>query len=233
MKIDLLVPTRKRVRRLLAEFLPSLKNTAKPYNVHLCLYRDLDDAETAEAEPQIKALWPDVQVVTGQPRMLTDTWNAMAKVTSGGIVCAGNDDMYFATPEWDMNIIRLAKECKDRILLLWCDDGISGRKVSVFPFVTRRVVELLGCLYHDFEAIYCDTWLHEVMTAVKRAAFIDGIKIFHNHPSKNPAWADETYLRDRALRKARDELRWVFGQADRDREKAVLHDAIRAFANGL
>lgn len=176
--ISVLIPTRGRpgplacTVRLLRQLATTLDR------IEILLYVDDDDPVDYEGE-----VWPKFsargarrvpgRVIRG-PRFgyerLNECFNRLAAEATGRWRLIWNDDVYMATPFWDLVLDGARDEVA--VALTECN---HGRSPCIFPFFTRGYYETVG---HVSLNAHSDTWLEEVGTEAGIAVALP-ITVFH------------------------------------------------------
>ncbi len=179
--ISVIVPTRGRIRQL-DRMLTSLWRTAgDPTCVEVILRMDLDDLETYEP------LAPDarVHIVVGERlngyATLATLTNEAARAAAAPLILVVNDDVEFQTPAWDLALQAAAAAYPDGIFNLGVTTMNAGK--FVFPCVSRRQIDVLGCLF-DERLVYTDIWLRDVVKPFGRAIRVPEVRIEHHWEGK-------------------------------------------------
>lgn len=182
-KISVLVPTRKRLRRL-DTLLNSFHATAAAAE-DIVFRVDQDDAASID-------FLVDYQVVVGQRLSGYDSmptfFNELAAAASGDVLMCGNDDMVFRTEGWAPKILEEANKYPDGLFNL----GVSTHNETHFPFstVSRKIVERLGFIW-DPTIFWGDIYLRDVMAWFGRSIMVPDVQIDHDWAGYVP---DEVFL---------------------------------------
>jgi hypothetical protein len=225
--ISILCPTRKRPANLI-RLLQSIDLTidGRPDAFELICYVDNDDFSYSTDAPEFRR----IKWVKGPRIVMSDMWNELIPHATGDIFMLCGDDVIFRTPGWNAIVEDAFAASKDKILVVFGDDGGPGGKFfASLPFVHRRWVEIVGYFAGPgYSADFADTWPNDVADLLgrkKRLPFV----IEHLHPVWGKAAFDEVYL-ETAQRKVRDatEQRYADRMPQRiaDAEKlrgAMLH----------
>jgi hypothetical protein len=219
--ISLLVPTRKRPERL-RQMVQSVLETAAFMPEILCYITTDDESYDGQTPPEVK-------VIRGPRLIMSDLWNALVPHARGDIFMLCADDVIFRTNSWDLEISRAFKDCRDKILLVFADDGSpNGKRFASLPFVSRKWVETVGYFTGPgFSADYSDTWPFDVATMLGRVKYVP-VLIEHMHHVWNKAKIDETYQENQE-RMARDNPAKLYAERlperfrDADKLLAVMH----------
>lgn len=178
-KISVLVPTRKRVPRLVT-LMQSYDRTSDGATSELVYRCDEDDAET-------RWLLADKLTVVG-PRLngyrsVGTFFNEMLRLASGDVLMLGNDDMVFRTEGWAAMLLAEANKYPDGMFNL----GVSTFNETHFPFscVSRIAVERLGFLW-DPRLAWGDVFLRDVFGAFGRCVMVPQVVIDHDWAGHAP-----------------------------------------------
>lgn len=186
--IAVLVPTRGRVP-LLHQMLTSLFETASGA-VEVIARVDEDDVLTRnylqDRGDVVVLVGPHWDGYASLARMV----NECAARATAPLMIVVNDDVVFRTPGWDRTLAARAAHYPDGIVSLGVDTVMNNENF-VFPCVTRRVVQALGCFY-DERLIYTDIWLRDVLAHFGRAIRAHDVVIEH-------CWRGMTPDQERAL----------------------------------
>lgn len=197
--ISVVTPSRGRAAKCLG-YIQSIENTADhPERVEVLIKVDDDDPELSHYRNILGHPWKLKRVhIEFGPSLFGDIgamWNAVAKLATGDIFFAGNDDLMHQTQGWDTVIDKVAAEYPDDIYCLWFNDGINGENHCAFPVVSRLWYETLGYLYPTgFKYCYPDTWVFDIGKKVGRCKYVADVTVEHQWMGRHP---DETYRRSR------------------------------------
>ena len=197
MKIDLLVPTRNRVKRLY-NFLNSIKNTAyDKQNIAIYFYVDNDDEGTINNIENIKRDFNDLQIIfkIGPRIVLSNCWNALWNISQNEIIMHSGDDILFISKNWDQKVIEEFNKINDKLILVYGPDGIQNEKLGTHSFISRKATKILGYFVPPyFPWGHNDTWLNIIYSILQRRKYFPEIIIEHQHFIKYPQFMDEVYL---------------------------------------
>jgi hypothetical protein len=230
-KIDILFPTRNRVRRLY-EVLTSIKRTVSNYkNVKIYVYVDEDDKNTLINIEEIKSNFSCLDIVffVGPRIVVAKCWNKLWEISSGEILMQCGDDVIFRTKDWDLRIIEEFEKVNDEILLVYCNDGIQKEKLATLGFYSRKATEILNYFTPPyFDADWCDTWLTTLYMKIDRYKYLPDVITDHMHFFRYPQLIDDTY---RKTRSKADEARsiWMAKRDEIDIDANKLRKFIKEF----
>lgn len=207
-KINLMIPTYKRVKELDA-LIKSVMETAKDLsNVFFTFCINRKDCETRDylidamngKEPFSR--FNIIYENTEQPN-LAHYYNLMYQETAfkgeNVLVSMIGDDMLFLSSGWDERILGEVNK-RDGKIVLWCNDMLAGKKSTacINLFTTRKMVDASK---HPFmcDLFHADmidvVWWH-VGTCTSTLVYLDDVILKHNHNTLKPKqeW-DETFKR--------------------------------------
>lgn len=195
-------------------------------DVEIIAYQDEDDPWYAEEILDLAQQW-----VKGPRIVLSEAWNECAKHASGDLLMMCADDMIFRTPGWNRAFNNACDDGpSDRICLLYADDGVTGRNMSVFPCISREWYEAIGRFCPPyFAGDYPDQWLWDVIGIVDphRRIYIPDVLIEHMHVLFRKAPDDQTYRerRERERENPPSELYARYAE-ERKQEAEILKNRI-------
>lgn len=110
--------------------------------------------------------------------------NYAASVAANQILCVLNDCILLSKLNrgFDAAIFSRFEARKDEILAIYlCSEEETDNDLR-YPFVSRRVVDLSGYLYHPLFALpfICERWIGEVLNNIGRVEFMKGCPISDN-----------------------------------------------------
>ena len=137
----------------------------------------------------------------------------------------------YKTQNWDMLLLKETQKFEDDIYLMWFDDGVKKKEHANFPIVSRKWYETLGYFTPGcFNFGFNDTWLFEIGLYVKRAHYVDTVKIDHNNFKQDKKYWDSTYARNRTEERGnlyeKDRDIWLNSHYDRIKEALKLINVI-------
>ena len=236
-KISILTPSRSRPSRLKTFILSVFKTSFLPERLEFLNYIDDDDPDIQlykETEEEIRKISHNKIVFKNfyqKPMSVSRSWNILASNCTGDIMIMGNDDLIYQTQNWDKILIEETRKFKDEIYLMWFDDGVKKHNHANFPIISRKWYETLGYFTPGcFNFGFNDTWLFELGLNVKRAHYIDTVKISHNTFKQDKTLWDSTYARNRTKERGnlyeKDREVWLNTHFDRVRETIKLINVI-------
>ena len=205
-RINLVLPTRKRVPHL-AKFIESAVATAKNVDsLYLTVLVDGDDFDTTNYlihnPPKIplKVVWWDGVVPhLGEMYNVLYDYSSPALDVNTTVVSMVGDDMVFATPGWDERILREINARNGWAVVSLNDDYIQRGKIFVNVFTTRKIVEATGGSFmsEEFNMDFIDVvWTH-LARLTGTDVYLPDVVLRHEHSS---VAGDDTRERLRATR---------------------------------
>ena len=197
MRISILLPTRNRGDRLI-KFLASLdEHSSKKHEVEVVLGIDEDDIQTQD----LKLVFPNINVTkTVAPRTSMGALNTRClHASTGDIIMLGNDDVLVKSKDWDDTLVKRVSKFEDKIYLAYPNDGMKGSRLSTFPIMSRKCIELIGHPYPEcYQGACIDLHIFDIFQRLKKAGsariiFLEEISFEHMHFRKFPELIDPTY----------------------------------------
>lgn len=220
MNFSLILPSRGRVQ-LLSNLCRSVHNTtADAANIEMLVGYDWDDQPTVRAIPEMQKMYPWLKG-HGRDRgnsISRDYQNWLYPKSTGKYLFILNDDVEIKTNRWDeIAFNKLDTAFRDGIVYGWVSDsdenrfGKTAAPYSCFPIVSRKAVERLGYVMHEYYGGWsADVYLFKVYNAANRV--VDLSEILAHHQSH---WLG---IRDR------DETNWSMQQKS-VRDNMIDHTA--------
>lgn len=198
MDFSLILPTRKRVKKL-SRLLDSIKKTTKYLNrLEIILFVDEDDPESQKITDRDLV----INIIVGQ-RGLT-----MGRITRtcyqasrGRWIMLLNDDVIFRTRNWDVSVRLAFNKYDDEILLVYGNDLFQREKMASFPIFTRTVAEILGKICpSEYERVFIDLHIFDVFKKLQslgedRILYLPDLVFEHRSFDAGKAPSDESYTR--------------------------------------
>jgi glycosyltransferase involved in cell wall biosynthesis len=213
--ISVLVPTRNRphsVKRLL----DSAYATADT-DVEFIFYVDQDDPSYLET---LQLTGVD-NTITGPRVVLSEMWNACAKVARHDIMMHCGDDIVFRSDDWDTKVLEEFDHWPDKIVFVHGRDGYQDARLGTHGFLHRRWVDAVGYLVPPyFSSDYNDLWLTEVADALDRRRYLPDIYTEHMHPAAGKGEWDQTH-QERLVRHKRDKVDRIYRSKIAEREADI------------
>jgi hypothetical protein len=106
------------------------------------------------------------------------------------------DDFVFRTNDWANKVISIFEQSKDKILLVFGEDGIQHGSIPTHAIIHRKWVETVGYYcYSKMGNYYHDTWFGDVSELIGRKVYVPNLYFEHMHFSVNKSKYDENYNR--------------------------------------
>jgi len=194
-KISILVPTRKRIKRLRLFLDSLLKATTFPGRIEVILGIDNDDIESQIFEFDKLTVKKTVAPRCGMGELNS---RCLSEAT-GEIIILANDDVIVETKRWDEKVYDLHELYADKIYLGYFNDSLKGRKLCTFPILSKNTIDLLQTPFsNDYKGSLIDLELMEIFQRLKglgrqRVHYLEDVIFKHEHFKKNPNLWDATY----------------------------------------
>ena len=197
--IVFICPTRKRphnVKRLIESF---LNKAEKLSNIQFYFYVDSDDLET---QSLIGNIQEDnkrniINFVVGERIIMCEMSNILARMAPrDSLLFFCGDDVVCNTLGWDTIVRTIFLNLpKDKIALLFGDDGINGPKLATHFFVHKNWIDALGHMTPSiFTGDWADNWVSSTASRIGRMYYNEKLKLTHMHPTIGKAEFDDTYI---------------------------------------
>ena len=217
--ISFICPTRKRpnnVRRLIK----SVEDTSSGnLNVFIKFYVDDDDPTLGElknittTKDHIK-----LQILTGPRILMCEMSNILARESEEGMLFFCGDDIVMESNDWDIKVRSEFENYKDRIVLVYGDDGHQGEALATHFFLHTNWVKTLGYMVPPlFTGDWVDNYVTTLSTMLGRKVYNGNIKTIHYHPHAGKAAMDETYM-EKYIRDQHSVPQYVFSRSQALRE---------------
>ncbi len=244
--LSMLTPTRGRPEHV-RRYIDSIKETAdNAKRIELLFYVDEDDPCRNEYIEMAREFaygghdpnFLDVSFLFGEPKSVSKSWNDIAALSQGDVLCMGNDDIIYREKGWDTRIDHEVKfythNFPDKIFCMWFDCGIKGGEWPTFPMVSRKWYEVLGYFSPGhFNFFYNDTWIGDIGWKIGRMNYIAEPKYMeHQHHSVGGVSDETTKHARRNDAAARDRLIWEETTEIRQRDADHLLSYIKDFNSG-
>jgi hypothetical protein len=169
--------------------------------IELVLYVDEDDKDTLNCYYSKIVALNTTLIIGKRPRILGETTNRCAKESTGEICMLCTDDVIFHTEGWDELVVEQFLNYKDRIVLVYGEDGIQHGRTATLPFLHINWINTIGrFLPTYFISEVGDRWLTEVATKIGRLCYLPNLYIQHLHPVHGTMPYDSTYTERRSMR---------------------------------
>lgn len=220
--ISLLCPTRRRPNNVDRLIESALSNAHEPEAIEFVFYVDDDDEETLTANA-FKANSPNIRVLRGPRITLSQMWNECYEVARGPIYQQTGDDLVYRTPNWDFEFRNAFHAWRDRIGLVFADDGSpNGKTFATHGLLHRNWVRAVGHFTpSQFSSDYGDTWINDVAGLVGRKQRARKVFNEHMHPVWKKAPWDDTH-NERLVRHNNDDVEALYKALDSERQADAL-----------
>jgi len=186
--------------------------------VEFIFYVDDDDSSYVET---LRLTGVD-STITGPRVVLSEMWNACAKVASHDVMMHCGDDIVFRSDGWDERVLAEFDTVDDKILFVHGRDGYQDARIGTHGFLHRNWVDAVGYLVPPyFSSDYNDLWLTEVADALGRRRYLPDVYTEHMHPVIGKGTWDRTH-RERLERHQRDDVQRIYRERKSERDADVL-----------
>ena len=199
-RINIFCPTYKRIinGRFIKMLTSAMLTAADPKQVCFTFLINDDDQESHnffKTQEIIPSEFLYHAIVTNIfPPSLSKFYNTMYEKTNfqepGTLVSMIGDDMVFKTKGWDDAILRKANEM-DGVCGIYCDDDYCQHgNLCVNLFTTRKLIEATGKKFmcEMFPVDFIDTLWMKFLQRIRRAYYLDWVKIKHEHACHTQVW---------------------------------------------
>lgn len=183
--------------------------------IELIFYIDSDDNESIE---MYKSLGPNVHAIIDErgEGNLSVMWNRCYERASADIVMHCGDDIRFRTPNWDKIVLNEFDKYKDKIVLVYGNDGVRKDDLATHSFLHKNWIETVGYFLPPyFSSDMNDYWLTTVARNIKRLIKVN-IYTEHLHPAVGKHSLDITH-QERIARGDRDNVRELYRSKENER----------------
>ena len=183
--------------------------------IELIFYIDSDDNESIE---MYKSLGPNVHAIIEErgEGNLSVMWNRCYERASADIVMHCGDDIRFRTPNWDKIVLDEFDKYKDKIVLVYGNDGVRKDDLATHSFLHKNWIETVGYFLPPyFSSDMNDYWLTTVARNIKRLIKVN-IYTEHLHPAVGKHSLDITH-QERIARGDRDNVRELYRSKENER----------------
>lgn len=206
-----MMPSRARSKMLYDNFKRFSSLAKDPDSIELVLYIDQDDEDTIQMYEVMKRDFPNVVAMIGErPWPHGVVFNKLYSMAEGDILAYMSDDIKVDTEGWDKMVIDEFDKIKDKILLVYGDDGFNESKMGSVGFVHKNWIEAIGHLFPDgFMARGGDSWVSDVAKRSGRAKYLKDLKLSHlkyetrERDVRDGAWEKNRQIRKQAFREYR------------------------------
>jgi len=235
MKISLVLPTRGRPMFMKKTWESAYKTAKNKHNLEICFRIDEDDDDSISMYNKLQLRYHyQIKAFIGKrgDGILSQFWNEAVSIATGEILHHCGDDLRFRTDGWDTLVINEFKKYKDKIALVYGDDGIRRDDLATHGFIHKNWVNVVGYFLPPyFSSDWNDYWLTDVARRVGRLNKID-IYTEHLHPSVGKHDWDKTH-QERMERGSRDKVSKMYRekQNERNADAQTLKDFISSVEN--
>ena len=144
--ISILIPTRKRAKKLKAMYESLHHMTSESNNVEVLLYIDEDDVQSIKFVDNNKDKFTiPIKHIVGPRVSLGEACNELFKISSGDLIMGGADDIVFRTKNWDVLLEHNFKFVKDKVCLFSLNDLYQDpAKLATHPVISRKALDVFG-----------------------------------------------------------------------------------------
>lgn len=200
-KISILIPSRKRSKKL-ERFLETLKiKTAKLKRIELLILLDNDELEIENYRQLVDHYKKIIEIKIFQINLKThaERNNYLAKKSNGSVIFPANDDLVIETINWD-NLVdkEVSKVGDEEPLCLWVNSGNKYPFLHChFPIINKEWYKRLGYVGSElFNFWYLDTWICDLAKKSNKMLYVKSIKFKEFNAQSNISEFDETYMKN-------------------------------------
>ena len=194
--ISILIPTRKRAKKLKTMYESLHHMTSTPDNVEVLLYIDDDDIQSIKfIENNKDKFTVPVKHIVGPRVSLGQACNELYNICTGDLIMGGADDIVFKTEDWDVILENKLKDIKDKICLFSLNDLYQDpSKLATHPVISREALDIFGhFLPPEIDCNYGDEWLTYIFKQINRYYPMPDIVVEHMHWLVGKGDRDNTY----------------------------------------
>lgn len=174
MKLSILVPSNR--PEGLTALTDSLKKNSVTDDVELVVLVD-DENEYIEFHHNMIV----IHYPPKQPLSIAHLLHECYKRATGDWIMFANDDIICNTPAWDEMVFKAIEQYgKDGIALFWPDDCMFGVRLSCFPIVSRKFLELVDFFPQPYQRYKVDDTIHYLIPNTRRY-FMSNIQFKHDN----------------------------------------------------
>ena len=200
-KISILIPSRKRSKKL-ERFLETLKKkTANLKRIELLILLDNDELEIENYRKLVDRYKKNIEIKIFQINLKThaERNNYLAKKSNGSVIFPANDDLVIETINWD-NLVdkEVSKVGDEEPLCLWVNSGNKYPYLHChFPIINKEWYKRLGYVGSElFNFWYLDTWICDLAKKSNKMLYVKSIKFKEFNAQSNISEFDETYMKN-------------------------------------
>ena len=195
--ISILIPTRKRAKKLKAMYESLHHMTSESNNVEVLLYIDEDDVQSIKFVDNNKDKFTKpIKHIVGPRVSLGEACNELFKISSGDLIMGGADDIVFRTKNWDVLLEHNFKFVKDKVCLFSLNDLYQDpAKLATHPVISRKALDVFGhYLPPEIDCNYGDEWLTYIFKKIDRYYPEPDVVVEHMHWLVGKGDRDNTYV---------------------------------------
>lgn len=196
MNFSVIVPTRKRIVRLIGLLNSLERKTRDRKNLEILIAYDSDDEQTKGFKELIIKTFKGLNIRFNEFIRLDNLhtyYNLLYRISGGKTLVTLNDDSEFMTQDWDeiaqKKIDEYTKKYPDGVYYCLTEDFLLKRQIGFyccFPFVSRKFVDVIGSLQNeDFKWGGADIYLGNLAKSIDRIIELKEVAIdhisFHNY----------------------------------------------------
>lgn len=199
-------------------------------NVSFVVYCDEDDLDSIKLCEELNEEFGSFDFIIGKRIVQSEMTNVCYRSAIGKYIMMAADDLVCETPYWDVLVERAFNLYRDKIALVYFNDGHHADKFATHPILSRKSIEIMGQVCDGrFHHAYADTSLWDIFSSLQRTYYIPSI-IRHNHPDFKTRPFDRTDEQQREnLNKYRPDLLYLNSAKDRQELISKLSNYIEDF----
>ena len=230
--ITFICPTRKRpgnVKRLIDS---AVSNFSGNGELEFLFYVDIDDLETSRFISSIYNSYGknvSIKHVLRERIIMSEMSNILARSAKDGILFFCGDDIVVETLNWDISVREQFEKYRDRILLVYGDDGIMHESLATHFFLHTNWIKTLGYMVPPiFPGDWVDNYVTSVSDDLGRKVYLENLRLTHMHPTAGKAKMDQVYA-DKYMRDIKANPQKLFNESKPIRNSDV--EKLRRFIN--
>lgn len=160
----------------LQRFIQSLKDNSVDFNsIEVVVLVDDENSYVERNENIVTIHHPP-----SQPLSVNNLMHECYKFARSEWIFFGNDDIDCQTKGWDKLLFDEIKKLHDGIGLFWPDDNMFGDKLSCFPIISKKAIELIQLFPTNYRRYKLDDQIFEAFP-VQRRFYLGHIKFGHSN----------------------------------------------------
>lgn len=195
--ISILIPTRKRAKKLKDMYESVHYTVSESSNVEVLLYIDDDDVQTIKfIENNKDRFTVPVKHIVGPRISLGAACNKLYEICSGNLIMGGADDIIFKTKNWDSILEKKYEKIKDKVCLFSLNDLYQDpANLATHPVISKEALDVFGhYLPPEIDCNYGDEWLTYIFKQIDRFYPLPDIVVEHMHWLVGKGDRDNTYV---------------------------------------